>query len=138
MSQRDPENHGEGGLAGRARLRKRVDFQRTALGIRWRSEAFTVQARRRDGGGDGLGPRIGLTVTRKTGGAVERNRIRRRLREALRRAGNLEVKADHDYVVIARRDALSRRFDVLCIDLTRAFAGVHGKSSQRSGDRKDH
>lgn len=44
--------------------------------------------------------RFGITVSRKVGGAVERNRIKRRLREALRSITSLDESAD--YVVIAR------------------------------------
>ena len=50
------------------------------------AESFALQARARaDGEVDEAGPRVGFTVTRKIGGAVERNRIRRRLKAALRR-----------------------------------------------------
>ncbi|HLW93059.1 MAG TPA: ribonuclease P protein component [Roseiarcus sp.] len=136
MSQRDPENHGEG-AARVTRLTRRADFQRAARGARWRGKAFTLQARRREEGDEALGPRVGFTATRKIGGAVERNRIRRRLKEAMRRAGNLEAKADHDYVLVAQRETLTRRFVALCADLTEAFAAVHAKSSKRSSDRED-
>ena len=70
------------------------------------------------------GPRIGFTVTRKTGGSVERNRIRRRLKEALRAAGPLEARADCDYVLVARREALTRDFAALVADLRSAFAAL--------------
>src|ERR1700747_1785497 len=103
MSQRNSENLGKA-AARIARLTRRADYQRAARGKRWRSEAFILQARRRETGEDAAGARVGLTATRKIGGAVERNRIRRRLREALRRTGNLEAKADHDYVLVAQRE----------------------------------
>jgi ribonuclease P protein component len=110
------------------RLRRRADFQRAARGRRARLEAFSLQANRR-GAPDPLGARVGFTVTKKVGGAVVRNRIRRRLKEALRLSRNLETRPDHDYVVMAQREALGRRFDLLLADLERAFLLVHSSSS---------
>lgn len=115
------------------RLKRRSEFQRAAQGARFHSEAFVLQAARQ--AEPASGPRVGFTATRKIGGAVERNRIRRRLKEALRLAEKLETRADHDYVLIARRTAISRPFDRLCADLARAFATVHAKGPRAAGDR---
>ena len=66
------------------RLRRRADFQRAARGKRAQAESFALQSRlRAEAEGGEAGPRVGFTVTRKIGGAVERNRIRRRLKAAL-------------------------------------------------------
>ena len=51
--------------------------------------------------GDGEGPRLGLAVSRQLGGAVERNRLKRRLRAALDEVCG-DLTADTDYVLIAR------------------------------------
>lgn len=59
-------------------------------------------------------------MTKKVGCAVERNRVKRRLREAahLLRA---QARGGHDYVVVGRRDALVRSFADLMGDLERAM-----------------
>jgi ribonuclease P protein component len=107
------------------RLRRRAEFQRVSRGLRRAAEAFTLQAARREAGGEGPpGARVGITVTRKVGGAVVRNRIRRRLKEALRAARPLEAEADHDYVLIARREALGRSFAALVGDVRQAFRAI--------------
>ena len=100
------------------RLRQRADFLAVANGARVNSDAFTLQARRRDD----LGPiRIGFTVTKKNGTATERNRIRRRLREAVRRVDAVAMRPHHDYVLVGRRTALTRDFAIMLDDLRSAL-----------------
>ena len=53
---------------------------------------------------DGEPPRLGLSVGRKVGGAVERNRVKRMLREAFW-ASEDSLPAGHDFVVVARASA---------------------------------
>jgi ribonuclease P protein component len=141
----EPEARASAGsrAAGRAaqikRLKRRSDFQRAARGRRARMEAFALQSNRRPappaGQEDRLGARVGFTVTKKLGDAVVRNRIRRRLKEALRLAPSLETRPDHDYVVMAQPEALKRRFDLLQADLASAFALVHSNAARPSKDR---
>ena len=78
-------------------------------------------ARREDGAGE---PRFGLTVTKKTAGAVGRNRIRRRLREALRLGGALAAEKGCDYVFVARRAALTAPFRELASHMAEGLARV--------------
>lgn len=75
-------------------------------------------------------PRFGFTVTKKTGNSVERNRIRRRLREAVRRMAPLDAKPGFDYVLVGRRDALQLPFLDLTSDLAAAFKRVHARQSR--------
>jgi ribonuclease P protein component len=105
------------------RLRRRAEFQRAARGRRWQAEAFTLQANRRAEAGE-AGPRLGFTVTKKVGNSVVRNRIRRRLREAVRAVEALEALPDHDYVLMARLPALTLPFATLVGEVSRAFTGV--------------
>ena len=104
------------------RLKKRADFQRAGKGRRVSVFTFQLQARKREAEHAAEpGARIGFTVTKKVGGSVVRNRIRRRLKAALIAAAGLEAKVDHDYVVFARRDVLARRFADLAADALKAF-----------------
>lgn len=63
-------------------------------------------------------PRIGFTVTKKQGNSVERNRMRRRLKEVVRHMAGVPFKPGHDYVVVARRDTLAAPFERLVTALT--------------------
>jgi ribonuclease P protein component len=113
-------------------LKKRADFLRAAAGRKFHTNALTVQVTPQPtSGADGFtgnDVRVGLTVTKKVGGAVERNRIRRRLREALRTAPRLAMRPGHDYVIVARRDALVMPFAALIAELDRAVRRVHAKA----------
>jgi ribonuclease P protein component len=116
------------------RLTRRAEFQRVSRGRRLSVGAFTLQSRRREATEPDLaGPRVGLTVTRSVGGAVERNRVRRRLKEALRAAQPLEAEADHDYVLMARREALGRRFAALVEDVRTAFRTAGRRAADDRG-----
>jgi ribonuclease P protein component len=90
------------------RLRQRADFLATATGSKVPTAAFVLQTRRRDDSGP---VRVGFTVSKKVGNAVERNRVRRRLREIVRQAAAGCLRPGHDYVLIGRRAALELPFD---------------------------
>jgi ribonuclease P protein component len=100
------------------RLRQRADFLAVANGARVNSAAFVVQSRRRDDGGS---IRVGFTVTKKNGTATERNRIRRRLRELVKRLDVLSMRPHSDYVLVGRRAALNRDFSTMLDDLRAAL-----------------
>ncbi len=116
------------------RLKRRAEFQRVSRGRRKSVEAFTLLSARRDEGESApSGARVGLTVTKKVGNAVQRNRIRRRLKEALRAARPLEARDGHDYVLMARREALAVSFAALVEDLREAFRAI--ERSEKDGRR---
>jgi ribonuclease P protein component len=104
------------------RLKRRADFLAAAGGARASAPAFLVQAHDRR---DGAQPRIGFTVTRKTGSAVERNRIRRRLRAAAHDVLPASGQRGFDYVLVARRPALDAPYQTLIADLEQAVRRVH-------------
>jgi ribonuclease P protein component len=116
-------------------LKRRAEFQRIRKGARWAVPAFVLEARRRtDRDGAMPAPRFGFTVTRQVGKAVERNRIRRRLKAAVRSLQKDHARPDFDYVLIARRSALEQGFAALVGDLRTALDRVNdGGRRVRSG-----
>ena len=76
---------------------------------------------------DGDGVRVGFTASRKIGGAVARNRAKRRLRAVAAAVLPLCAHAGTDYVLVARRDTATRAFESLKSDLAQALAAAHVK-----------
>jgi ribonuclease P protein component len=107
------------GLTPPSRLVRRADFVACSKGRRVATAAFVLQERRRDDAG---APRFGFTATKKTAGrAVERNRMRRRLKEAVRLGARDAARPGSDYVLVLNRAALDRPFDKLMTDLADAL-----------------
>jgi ribonuclease P protein component len=100
------------------RLRQRKDFLAAAKGGRTATPGFVVQRRARE---DDCPVRIGFTVSRKVGTATERNRVRRRLREVVKRLDPISMRPHSDYVLVGRRDALGRDFATMVEDLRTAL-----------------
>ena len=107
---------------GLRRLKKRAQYLNAARGLRAGRPGFSLQA---IAVGDGS-PGVGLTVTKKSGNSPERNRIKRRLRAALRACAD-DFQPRHDYVLVGRRDALTLPFSRVVSDLASAIAKVHAK-----------
>jgi ribonuclease P protein component len=108
------------------RLRKRAEFLAVRDGEKRRGPFFLLEVKKRApeqsaAAKIGDAPRVGLTVTKKNGNAVIRNRIRRRLREAVR-ANADGLSAGTDYVVVARREALDAPFTELVRELAKRVA----------------
>lgn len=144
---RDPNDNSPAGEASPrrdqpapfARLKQRSEFLAVAKGARMHEAAFTLQALAREAGEPVR--RFGLTVTKKTGNSVVRNRIRRRLREALRLSGvargEMADGAARDYVIVARREALSRNFAGLTHDISNSVKRIEKRlGAKRSDPRK--
>ena len=118
------------------RLKKRRDFLAAAQGSKAARRAFVLEARER---GDDGPPRFGFTVTKRTAKkAVERNHIRRRLREAVRTIAAEIVPSGYDYVLVGRRKALSEPFADLTAELAGALrqAALSPNSGQASESRR--
>ena len=106
------------------RLKQRADFLAAATGIKVPAQAFVLQARQRKDQGP---VRIGFTVSKKVGNAVERNRVRRRLRDIVRLLPVESLRAGHDYVVVGRRAALALPFDRMRKDFDGALRRAHAR-----------
>ena len=71
--------------------------------------------------------RVGYTVTKKIGNAVVRNRLKRRLRAAVREVMPSAAPAGHDIVLIGRSGGLGQEFAKLTRDLARAIPRANAK-----------
>ncbi len=111
---------------GLRRLLKRSEFLRAARGRRAGRPGFSLQAV----ASEVEVPGVGLTVTKKVGNAPERNRIKRRLRAAVRSCA-AGFRSRHDYVLVGRRDALSLPFATLVGDLEHLLRRVHDTRPSR-------
>jgi len=111
------------------RLRHRKDFLAVAAGVSVATAGFIVQEHPR---GDDGPPRIGFTVSRRVGNAVERNRVRRRLKEIVRLSAATGLKAGSDYVLVGRRAAQEITFARLAEDFTGALQRLHKRSQGAS------
>lgn len=105
------------------RLRKRSDFLNVAkTGERYVTPGFVIQVYRREP----TEPfRYGITATRKVGGAVERNRAKRRLRALIKQILPQMGLPGLDYVFIARVEILKRDFGAMAQELEQALVKLH-------------
>jgi ribonuclease P protein component len=102
------------------RLLRHADFDRVyKLGKRHFAACMTVFYLRR---AEGDGPRVGFTVGRMLGGAVVRNRMKRRLREAVRLHG--PIPAAVDVVINPKKSILATPFADLRNEIRRAFVVI--------------
>ena len=115
------------------RLRRRPEFLAVAAGEKVPTAAFVLQGLRR---GDDGPARVGFTVSRKVGSAVERNRVRRRLKEAVRRSASQHMRCGHDYVIVGRRTALTVDFERLLGELRQSLIRLHEQRAPRARNLK--
>ncbi|HWJ18258.1 MAG TPA: ribonuclease P protein component [Geobacterales bacterium] len=115
-------------------LKTRVEFKRVQKGRKWVAPGFILQGLARLSE-EANGPRFGFAVSSKSvakespggkrrGKAVDRNRARRRLKEAVRLTFAGHAETGFDYVIIGRASALTRNFADLLADMRLAFHKV--------------
>jgi ribonuclease P protein component len=112
------------------RLRRRAEFLAAAAGARASVATLQLQGHDRR---DAAAPRVGFTVSGKIGGAVERNRIRRRLRAAAHEVLPAAGHDGYDYVLVGRRAALAAPYATIVADLSQAVRRLHTSERTRGG-----
>ena len=122
------DQFGDGGRADAApplllhRLTKRWQFLACAKGRSLARGAVAIQRLAREDGRASIG--VGFTATKKLGGAVVRNRAKRRMREAARLLLPLHGSPSYDYVFVARSGAPEREWLRLLDDVKTALLGL--------------
>jgi ribonuclease P protein component len=118
-----------------ARLRKHADYQRVYQRSRKHfSPSMTYFFAERVSASPS-GPRVGLTAGRVLGKAVDRNRIKRRMREAVRLNLALLTR-DVDVVLHPRRTVMTVEFAGLQSEVSRVFAVIQ-KAAEKSAGKRD-
>ena len=107
-------------------LTRRSDFLAANRGLRIARPGFVLLTR----ANGGAGKRYGITVTKRIGNAVVRNRMKRRFRELLWDALPLEGLAGHDHILIGREGGVERDFGKLREELSMALQ----RAAQGKGD----
>ena len=111
-------------------MTRRADFVAANKGLRNAKTGFVLLTRPNEG----AGVRYGITVTKKIGNAVVRNRMKRRFRELLRSALPTAGLANHDHVLIGRAGGVERDFATMAEELGKALA--RAKSGKGDGPRR--
>ena len=109
-------------------LTRRADFLAANRGLRNAGPGFVLLTH----ANGGKGVRYGITVTRKIGNAVVRNRMKRRFRELLRSSLPEHGLPDTDHVLIGREGGIERDFQALAEELDRALS----RAAQGKGDSR--
>lgn len=116
-------------------MTRRADYLAANRGQRQTTPGFILLVRdRRD---DDPVSRLGITVSKKVGGAVVRNRMKRRFRVLGREILEGLALAGSDHVLIGRREGVERDFSALRAELQSALARAVKKAAKGRGDRPE-
>ena len=103
-------------------IKSSKDFQNAKNGLFFRSTSFLLQAVQSDNKGV---TRVGYTVSKQNGNAVNRNRIKRRLRSVSNLVFEKHGKKNWNYVIIGKKNTLIVDFQSLIKELTSAIKKIH-------------
>jgi len=117
------------GLKPFGKLTRRADYLAANGGLRAPTPGFVLLVRLR--GDEDPAIRLGITVSRKVGGAVVRNRMKRRFRELARIVLPKAGIAGADHVLVGRAGGVERPFDELRCELEQALARLGRKARAR-------
>jgi ribonuclease P protein component len=103
-------------------IKKRAEFLAANRGKRFARPGFVLLVHDRND--DSPNIRLGITITKKVGNAVIRNRMRRRFRALMQEMLGGMGKPGADHILIGRSDGIEMDFNVLRSDLAKAFARI--------------
>jgi ribonuclease P protein component len=117
------------------RLLKRRDFLKVQKGRRVHTGLFSVQVLPREERGTS---RFGFTVSKRVDkSAVVRNRIRRRLKEAVRLDQQAQASGGIDFVLVAKAESLKSSFHNICSELARALIKAQRISTEMQAEKQN-
>jgi ribonuclease P protein component len=114
-------------------MTRRADFLAANRGLRAPMPGFVLLVHHRRDGDPAA--RLGITVTKKIGGAVIRNRMKRRFRALARIALPVLGVPGADHVLIGRQGGIERDYAQLAAELEKALKRLAAKHAEVSTDR---
>jgi ribonuclease P protein component len=111
-------------MRGYSVIKKRSEFLAANRGKRYATPGFVLLVRDRQD--DSPAIRLGITITKKVGNAVIRNRMRRRFRALAQEMLDDKGKAGADHILIGRDSGIERDFDALRADMVKALGKLCG------------
>jgi ribonuclease P protein component len=111
-------------MRGYSVIKKRSDFLAANRGKRYATPGFVLLVRDRQD--DSPAIRLGITITKKVGNAIIRNRMRRRFRALAQEMLDDKGKAGADHILIGRDSGIERDFDALRADMVKALGKLCG------------
>ena len=111
-------------MRGYSVITKRSDFLTANWGKRYATPGFVLLVKDRQD--ETAEIRLGITITKKVGNAVIRNRMRRRFRALAQEMLADKGKAGADHILIGRDSGIERDFDALRSDMVKALGKLCG------------